>query len=97
MSTVALLAPANGATTIVSGRTYTGTAGTIINAPDFDSGELESNGWLPVTGNAAHATGTTAQRPARPKKGDKYADSTLGLVVLFDGQTWRHTLTGAST
>ncbi len=58
--------------------------------PDFDTGELEANGWT-----ALGPVGTTTQRPANPARGKPFIDTTLGKTIFHDGGTWRDH-TGAS-
>lgn len=87
-----LLHPATtGRAMTVHGRAYNSPVGTPLVVPDFDITQLEANGWVNVG-----QTGTTAQRPAVPFFGQRYADSTLALMIFWDGRTWRNTLTGAS-
>ena len=80
-------------TTIVNGRSYTASPGQAITVVDFDATTLESNGWV----TTAHGgVGTTAQRPALPKKRDRFLDSTLGFIIVFDGATWRNPNNGVA-
>lgn len=79
-------------TLTVNGRTYTTSNGAAISVPDFDAAILQANGW---TIAAQGGSGATAGRPAHPVKGMTFADSTLGVVVKFDGVNWRNPLTGA--
>lgn len=84
--------PAGGNQTVtVNGRKYSTAPGTPINANDFDVPELEANGWLSIG-----LTGTTAQRPVNPPVKTVYADITLNLHIVWDGKTWRNSITGAS-
>jgi hypothetical protein len=78
-------------TTKVNGRAYSTTAGTPINAPDYDADRLEAAGWI-----RAATTGATAARPTNPTKGQKFADSTLGITIMWDGKVWRNAVTGAA-
>lgn len=75
----------------VNGRRYNGVLGSPQAVPDYDAAQLEANGWT-----YAGVTGTTAQRPTSPKKGELYADATLGKSIRWDGKTWRDPLTGAA-
>ena len=82
-------------TTKVNGRSYTCTGGSLLSAiPGFDAHVLEANGWIKTT-NAG--SGTTAQRPAAPKIGQTFYDSTVGANVIWNGSIWAHSTTGASS
>ncbi|MET4238612.1 hypothetical protein [Bradyrhizobium sp. RT10b] len=84
---------------VVNGRSYATPVGTALNVPDFDAGGLEANGWLRCATNGA---GTTAQRPTAAllgnpiPRGFEYADSTLGVNVIWDGAGWKSAVTGAA-
>ncbi len=79
--------------TISNGRHYKCAVGSTIDVPDFDAFELIGNGWIATAGNDT-SVGTTAQRPAKPYRGQKHLDTTLGIVVTFTGKTWTHSLNG---
>lgn len=79
----------------VNGRTYTAPVGATIDVPDFDALVMKANGWTDVAHFAA-GVGATATRPANPTKGMTYVDSTLGVVIQWDGKTWRNPVTGAA-
>lgn len=84
--------PAGGNTSIrVNGRTYSTPVGTPIPAPDFDLPVLEANGWI-----AVGLTGATAARPVTPPLKTTFMDTTVGAHIVWDGKTWRNSLTGAS-
>lgn len=91
--TTRLLCPSsrNGSACTVNGRTYACTPSTAIDVPDFDADALCANGYVKV---AAAGVGTTAQRPANPKNGDEYHDTTLGKNVVFHAGNWRDPATG---
>lgn len=99
MANVRLFPPETGGsvTALANGRSYTCAANATLLLPDFDAGVLESNGWT----KASIASGTTAQRPATPVKGQAYHDDTLGLTIFCTGFTsagaaiWRRADTGA--
>lgn len=94
MATMRMVPPAPGQGAnpcTVNGRTYTAAAGVLIDVPDFDAFVLEANGWI-----GANTVGTTAARPTNPKKRDRYNDTTLGYVIVWDGGTWRNLTTGAA-
>lgn len=79
------------------GRSYTGVPGTFQDVEDSDAQMLEANGWSRVA-----QVGPTASRPAAtvnpgvPTRGDKYFDTTVGDMIVFDGLTWRSPITGAA-
>jgi hypothetical protein len=80
-----------------NGRTYTGAPGIVLDAPDFDSGPLGANRWTPlakVGPTSARPSGTLP--PGAPTRGQFYIDTTLALVIAFDGATWRNPVTGAA-
>ncbi len=78
----------------VNGRVYTCPVNGVVSVPDFDATVLESNGWVRT---ALHGSGVTTGRPTTGLfKGYEYFDSTLGINVLWDGKTWRSTVTGAA-
>lgn len=82
--------------TKVNGRTYTCAAGGTIDVPDFDAQVMLADGWINASGGAVQTTvGTTAQRPAKPSKGQAYHDTTLGLTIVHDTVNWRNPATGA--
>ena|ERR1700733_6011867 len=78
-------------------RAYTATGGGFIDAlgdPSCDASTLTSQGFFIVGGS-----GTTAQRPngtGFQKAGFLYVDTTLELVVVWDGSSWRNPVSGAS-
>lgn len=77
----------------VNGRTYTTSNGAAIDVPDFDAQVMGANGWKIA---APDGSGTTAERPPKPTNGMRYLDTTLGVVIVFDGKFWRNKITGAS-
>lgn len=89
-------------TTVINGRTYTATAGTTADVPDFDAIGLEANGWMRVDGPSSVGSGTTANRPTTLPDGravparSRYLDTTLAYIVVYDGATWRNPSSGAS-
>jgi hypothetical protein len=78
-------------------RSYSATSGGFIDALDDPSGDaasLTSQGFVTVGGS-----GTTAQRPTGAgflKPGFVYVDTTLSLVVVWDGANWRNPVTAGS-
>jgi hypothetical protein len=96
--------PSAGAQTtiVVRGRTYTRPVGSTITVPDHDAFVLCSNGWLR---SALDGAGTTAQRPSAnptlgispPRVGFHFYDTTIGATVIWNGATWVHYATGASS
>jgi hypothetical protein len=62
----------------------------VVDAPESDARALMSNGGWMILGQV----GTTEERPATAKQGDRFIDATLEVEVIFDGTTWRHPVTG---
>ena len=81
-------------TTTVNGRKYTCAQGASIQVSDFDASVLETNGWIKT---ANGGTGTTAQRPVTPPIGTVYYDTTISANVIWNGFSWVHYATGASS
>jgi hypothetical protein len=81
-----------------SRRYYTAGPGSFIDAqgmPDCDAAMLVSQGFLLVC-----ASGSTAQRNQLTgtffKAGQMWLDTTLGLIIMFDGVAWRNPVSGAA-
>lgn len=93
MPNIMMHAPAAGLpqACVVNGRSYTGLAGSPQLVPDFDAIALEANGWT-----HAGEGGATSARPATPKKGQTFNDTTVGTTIKWDGKTWRNATTGAA-
>jgi hypothetical protein len=78
-------------------RSYSASGGGFIDAvgdPGVDASTLVSQGFIAIGGS-----GTTAQRPNGAgflKPGFVYVDTTLSLVVVWDGANWRNPVTGAT-
>ena len=79
----------------INGRSYSATPGIILDVPDFDAHVLEANGWMSTI--LFGAVGQTSARPAKPKKWERFLDTTIADMVIWDGVTWRHHVTGASS
>jgi hypothetical protein len=75
----------------VNGRPYNAAPGAVLDCPDFDAGPLAANGYMRVG-----EVGPTSARPRSPFKGTHYVDTTLALIIMNDGTTWRNPITGAS-
>ena len=90
---VRLLSPAKTISVLKDGRVYTSTgAGVVIDAHESDLHALESAGYTAVA-----PSGVTSARPANPRKGQHFVDTTLGKLIVADGTgTWRDPLTGAA-
>ena len=74
----------------VNGRRYGAEAGQTIDAPESEALILATKGWV-LLGQA----GTSEERPALPRAGDRFLDDSLGLELIFDGADWRNSATGA--
>lgn len=91
-----MLPPAEGnrPTITVNGRTYSCPIGSFLdNVPDQDAFVMMANGW---TEAASGGAGASTARPAKPQKGDRFFDTTLGYNIVFDGKTWRNPANGAA-
>lgn len=93
MATIRIMPPAAGGRLLVNGRTYTCAAGSVVDAPEHDAAILSANGWTVV---AEGGVGATSARPATPKRGSKFHDSTVGKTIVFDGAVWRDSDSGAA-
>ena len=84
---------ANGKASAISfsGRTYTCAANSFVDVPYTDAPTMSANGFIQVAGS-----GTTAQRPTVPFSAQLYHDTTLNMVVIFEGTSWRNPATGAA-
>lgn len=95
MASFAMFPSQTAPTTVsIEGRTYTLAVGTApIIVPDFDALVLMNNGWIAYGKNGA---GTTAQRPVAnpatgtpaPGVGYEYYDTTLSVMVYYNGKSW---------
>jgi hypothetical protein len=97
---VRLLGPVTAATLNVNGRSYVGTPGAVYDIVDGQDAEtLGASGWTRVC-----LSGPTSSRPtismannpnyaARP--GLHFLDTTIGALIIFDGQNWRSPATGS--
>lgn len=95
--TIRLHPPADAKSPIlIFGRSYNPANG-VQDVPDSDAPVLLANGWMnAAAGDVLSGSGTTSARPANPKKGQRFLDSTLGITILFDGKVWRNAVTGAA-
>ena len=112
MTTFRVLPPAGStsATFVFPGnpnpRTVTASSGGYLDLGVSDAALLGANGWLNLM-----RSGTTAQRPtgsgafggnagslegAYVGPGALYLDTTLGSVIVYDGQVWRNPATAAA-
>ncbi|HEY6021671.1 MAG TPA: hypothetical protein VIY48_17935 [Candidatus Paceibacterota bacterium] len=85
-------------TIVVNGRTYTAVDGTTVDAPAQDVAVLTANGWFLVGGNGCLGVGATSARPTSGYlAGSTYVDTTLGYIVVADGDgNWYNPVTGAA-
>lgn len=88
--------PANASSAIhVFGRTYNPTLG-VQDVPDPDAQVLIANGWInAASGSTTSGSGATTSRPKNPFKYQTFLDSTLGVVIIFNGKNWINSITGA--
>ena len=77
-------------------RYYSAGAGGYVDAVDLDAGPLGSQGFLAV----GNGSGPTTARPNlvdnASAPGFVYLDTTLSLIVVWDGANWRNPVTGAT-
>jgi hypothetical protein len=81
------------------GRTLSGTPGSYLDVSDADAIILEANGWIRIalvgpTYNRPPPTGLAPAFCANP--GTKYLDTTLGILIVFDGTSWHNPISGAA-
>jgi hypothetical protein len=79
---------------VAARRYYSAGSGAFIDAIDGDASVLGSQGFVAV----GDASGTTAARPNNVylRPGFTYLDTTLALIVIWDGAAWRNPVTGAT-
>ena len=82
-------------TRVINGRTYSTAPGNVIDVWDADAQQLQANGWIPVA-----PSGPTSARPTgalglySAAAGQSYFDTTLGKLIISDGQNWRDPANG---
>ncbi len=92
MANVRMLPPAVASSPVTRhARTYNPAAGAFQDVPDFDAKTLEANGWTRIG-----LVGPTSARPSPAQRSLQFLDTTLGLIVIFDGAVWRNPATGAA-
>jgi hypothetical protein len=98
--TTRLLPPINvqQQTIVAFGRTYSSTPGHVVDVLDDDAAVLGANGWLRVA-----FSGPTTARPTSSvgnghsaATGATFFDTTLSLLVVFDGKSWRSIVDGSA-
>jgi hypothetical protein len=89
--------PASQQSRVVNGRSYTATPGNVIDVLDADALQLQSNGWIFVA-----LSGPSSVRPVgtlglySAAEGQCYFDTTIGKLIISDGQSWRDPSTGGA-
>jgi hypothetical protein len=84
-------------TIAVKGPTYSAIPGTTIDVYDADAQALEANGWIHVAPSgptSSRPTGTLG--PYSAAAGQSHFDTTLGKLIISDGQVWRDPATGSA-
>lgn len=77
----------------IRGVVYKSVAGTFVAMPPYDADLAQANGWS----RCGDGYGTTANRPTVGLyPGFKYNDSSLSITAIWDGKTWRNSVTGVS-
>jgi hypothetical protein len=89
---IRLLPPTGAAyqTIAVKGRTYNASPGTAVDVYDADAEVLSANGWVwvaPSGPSSARPVGTLGQYTNLP--GSMFYDTTIGKLIISDGQAWR--------
>jgi hypothetical protein len=77
----------------VNGATYSCAANGTLDVPDHVADVMVANGWVRCGDTGAN---TTANRPANPRVGQTFLDTTLGYVIKWDGKAWRNPVTGVA-
>lgn len=81
-------------------RGYSSTLGTVLDVPgnldviaSGDAAELVNQGFVAIA-----LSGTTGARPPTGSLplGSRYIDTTLSIMVVWDGANWRNVVTGAT-
>ena len=83
-------------TCVVNGRSYTGAPGTALSVEDADAKALAANGWIYEALTGATTDRPTAINGVALRPGFKFADTTVGYTVMWDGAAWRNPVTGAA-
>lgn len=89
-------------TRTVNGRTYSGTPGQVLDVPSFDADVLAANGWAfvaqsgPTSARPKPSLGPIGPEGAQAGPGMKYLDTTLGVLIVSDGVTWRSAVDGSA-
>lgn len=78
----------------VNGRAYVGAPGQVLDVPEHDAIHLNGNGWTRVEESGPSNTRPAGLAPNHA--GVRFMDTTLGLLIVWDGATWRDPATGAS-
>jgi len=74
----------------VFGRTFSAESMPVVDAREPDALALAANGGWMILGQV----GTTEERPAAPRRGQRFIDTLFEAEVIFDGAAWRHSATG---
>jgi hypothetical protein len=94
---IRLLPPTEAAlqTCAFKGRSYSAAPGSVIDVYDADAEILQANGWIyeaPSGPTSSRPTGTL--EPYLAATGQRFFDTTLGKLIISDGQSWRDPATG---
>lgn len=74
-------------------RNYAASSGSTIDALNGDASPLASQGFVAVGDESGATTARPVNKYLRP--GYVFVDTTLSLVVVWDGTDWRNPVTGA--
>jgi hypothetical protein len=89
--------PVSKQTIAINGRGYSAAPGSVVDVLDVDAQELQANGWIPVAPSgptSARPTGTLGLYSAAA--GQTFYDTTIGKLIISDGQSWRDPATGGA-
>jgi hypothetical protein len=98
--TIRVLPPVSVATQTMSANTraYSANPGQVLDVPAAAAPVLLANGWSwgKPSGPTSSRPPTRLNEPYNAYPGFEYVDTSLGLVIVWDGATWRNPVTGAA-
>ena len=77
----------------LGGIVYQCAQGATLDVPDHIADLLAANGWTKCADTGANSS---ARRPANPKKNQTFLDTTLGLVIKWNGNNWINPVNGSN-
>jgi hypothetical protein len=95
--------PAGPATTTnVNGKNFQAAPGAFLDVDESVAESLVNASWTYATplnagGRTIHGgVGPSSARPTPPVRGQHYLDTQIGADIVYDGQTWRNSLSAAA-